>query len=147
MKTINLGYGFKRETTIIKNYGKQLNDIKSLIIKRFNLTILQAHKIIKALNRNGKVIFNNDKVAFMIKINSLVNKANKTFKTKSSSKVGSKYRVSFTYDNKYYTFVFRKSKTMIKPTYIRNISREYAPFKFDDEFINYLKSIIIKEGL
>lgn len=147
MKTIILGYGFKRETTIIKNYGKQLNDIKSLIIKRFNLTILQAHKIIKALNRKGKVIFNNDKVAFMIKINSLVNKVNKTFKTKSSSKVGSKYRVSFTYDNKYYTFIFRKSKTMIKPTYIRNISREYAPFKFDDEFINYLKSIIIKEGL
>lgn len=140
MKTITLGYGFKRETTIIKNYGKQLNDIKSLIIKRFNLTILQAHKIIKALNRKGKVIFNNGKVAFMIKIN-------KTFKTKSSSKVGSKYRVSFTYDNKYYTFTFKKSKTMIKPTYIRNISREYAPFKFDDEFINYLKSIIIKEDI
>lgn len=68
MKTLILGYGFKRQTINLINYGKQLNDIKSLIVKRFNLTILQAHKIIKALNRKGKVIFNNGKVAFMVSI-------------------------------------------------------------------------------
>lgn len=68
MKTLILGYGFERQSINLTNYGKQLNDIKSLIVKRFNLTILQAHKIIKALNRKGKVIFNNGQVAFMITI-------------------------------------------------------------------------------
>lgn len=68
MKTLILGYGFERQSINLTNYGKQLNDIKSLIVKRFNLTILQAHKIIKALNRKGKVIFNNGQVAFVLTI-------------------------------------------------------------------------------
>lgn len=68
MKTLILGYGFDRQTINLTNYGKQLNNIKLLISKRFNLTMLQAHKIIKTLNRKGKVIFNNGKVAFVLTI-------------------------------------------------------------------------------
>lgn len=87
MKTLILGYGFKRETTIIKNYGKQLNNLKYEISKKFNITLSQAYKVIKTLNRNNKVIFNNGKVSFMLKINSIANKVNKSFKTALSSKV------------------------------------------------------------
>ena len=68
MKTLILANGFKREEKEIKNYGKDLNNLKIKLAEEFNITLSQAHKIIKTLNRKGKVIFNNGTVAFMVRI-------------------------------------------------------------------------------
>lgn len=68
MKTLILANGFKREEKEIKNYGKDLNNLKNKLVEEFNITLSQGHKIIKTLNRKGKVIFNNGTVAFMVRI-------------------------------------------------------------------------------
>lgn len=57
-----------REERVIKNYGKELNNMKKYLVNEYGLTLTKAHKVIQTLNRNNKVIFNNGEISFFIKI-------------------------------------------------------------------------------
>lgn len=57
-----------REERDIKNYGKELNNMKKYLVNVLGLSINKAHKVIQTLNRNNKVIFNNGETSFFIKI-------------------------------------------------------------------------------
>ena len=57
-----------REERDIKNYGKELNNMKKYLVNVLGLSITKAHKVIQTLNRNNKVIFNNGETSFFIKI-------------------------------------------------------------------------------
>lgn len=57
-----------RQERVIKNYGKELNNMKKYLVNEFGLTLAKAHKVIQTLNRNNKVIFNNGEISFFIKI-------------------------------------------------------------------------------
>lgn len=58
----------KREERDIKNYGKELNNMKKYLFNVLGLSLTKAHKVIQTLNRNNKVIFNNGETSFFIKI-------------------------------------------------------------------------------
>ena len=69
MKKLVFGKGLNtRQERDIKNYGKQLNNMKKYLVNEFGLTLVKAHKVIQTLNRNNKVIFNNGEISFFIKI-------------------------------------------------------------------------------
>lgn len=69
MKKLVFGKGFNtREERVIKNYGKELNNMKKYLVNFLGLSITKAHKVIQTLNRNNKVIFNNGEISFFIKI-------------------------------------------------------------------------------
>ena len=57
-----------REERDIKNYGKELNNMKKYLVNVLGLSITKAHKVIQTLNRNNKVIFNNGETSFFIKV-------------------------------------------------------------------------------
>lgn len=57
-----------REERDIKNYAKELNNMKKYLVNVLGLSITKAHKLIQTLNRNNKVIFNNGENSFFIKI-------------------------------------------------------------------------------
>lgn len=69
MKKLVFGKGLNiREERDIKNYGKELNNMKKYLVNEFGLTLAKAYKVIQTLNRNNKVIFNNGETSFFIKI-------------------------------------------------------------------------------
>lgn len=69
MKKLVFGKGLNiREERVIKNYGKELNNMKKYLVNELGLTLTKAHKVIQTLNRNNKVIFNNGETSFFIKI-------------------------------------------------------------------------------
>lgn len=69
MKKLVFGKGLNtRQERVIKNYGKELNNMKKYLVNEFGLTLAKAHKVIQALNRNNKVTFNNGEISFFIKI-------------------------------------------------------------------------------
>ena len=69
MKKLVFGKGLNtRQERVIKNYGKELNNMKKYLVNEFGLTLAKAHKVIQTLNRNNKVIFNNGEISFFIKI-------------------------------------------------------------------------------
>lgn len=69
MKKLVFGKGLNtREERVIKNYGKELNNMKKYLVNEFGLTLAKAHKVLQTLNRNNKVIFNNGETSFFIKI-------------------------------------------------------------------------------
>ena len=69
MKKLVFGKGLnKREERDIKNYGKELNNMKKYLVKELGLSLTKAHKVIQTLNRNNKVIFNNGETSFFIKV-------------------------------------------------------------------------------
>lgn len=69
MKKLVFGKGLNtREERDIKNYGKELNNMKKYLVKELGLSLTKAHKVIQTLNRNNKVIFNNGETSFFIKI-------------------------------------------------------------------------------
>ena len=57
-----------RQERVIKNYGKELNNMKKYLVNELGLTLAKAHKVIQTLNRNNKVTFNNGEISFFIKI-------------------------------------------------------------------------------
>ena len=69
MKKLVFGKGLNiREERNIKNYSKELNNMKKYLVNEFGLTLAKAHKVIQTLNRNNKVTFNNGEISFFIKI-------------------------------------------------------------------------------
>lgn len=69
MKKLVYGKGLNiREERDIKNYAKELNNMKKYLVNEFGLTLTKAHKVLQTLNRNNKVIFNNGETSFFIKI-------------------------------------------------------------------------------
>lgn len=69
MKKLVFGKGLNtREERVIKNYGKELNNMKKYLVNELGLTLAKAHKVIQTLNRNNKVTFNNGESSFFIKI-------------------------------------------------------------------------------
>lgn len=69
MKKLVYGKGLNiREERVIKNYGKELNNMKKYLVNELGLTLTKAHKVIQTLNRNNKVTFNNGEISFFIKI-------------------------------------------------------------------------------
>lgn len=69
MKKLVFGKGLNtRQERVIKNYGKELNNMKKYLVNEFGLTLAKTHKVIQTLNRNNKVIFNNGENSFFIKI-------------------------------------------------------------------------------
>lgn len=69
MKKLVYGKGLNiREERVIKNYDKELNNMKKYLVNELGLTLTKAHKVIQTLNRNNKVTFNNGEISFFIKI-------------------------------------------------------------------------------
>lgn len=69
MKKLVYGKGLNtRQERLIKNYSKELNNMKKYLVNVLGLSINKAHKVIQTLNRNNKVIYNNGEISFFIKL-------------------------------------------------------------------------------
>lgn len=97
MKKLVIGKGFNtREERVIKNYGKELNNMKKYLVNELGLTLAKAHKVIQTLNRNNKVIFNNGEISFFIKIKEVKEMKNyENLVGKNGEKFQNKFKMNF----------------------------------------------------